>query len=212
VGRRTGTGTAIRREPWGVVPWMTISLGARLAAVALCLAAVPDALPAQSVTPAPLRHAEITFAMKATKVADFVGRVDTVQAQFTGTSLATVTGSVEFRLRDMHTGIGLRDTHMRNAMRADSFPTIHFALTGLDVGTATGDSTAVVFHGALTIHGVTRNVRVPGTVVIRGNEVDIASFFPIDMREYGIAPPSRFLGAVKVDPMAGIGVRLTFGG
>jgi hypothetical protein len=48
-------------------------------------------------------------------------------------------------------------------------------------------------------------------VVIRGGEVEVAATFPIDMREYGIPPPTRFFGAVKVDPIAGIGVRLTFG-
>jgi polyisoprenoid-binding protein YceI len=183
-----------------------------LAAAALLVAAVPVALSAQSVTPGPLRHAEVTFAMKATKVADFVGRVDSVRAHFNGTNLATVTGSVEFRLRDMHTGIGLRDTHMRNAMRADSFPTIHFALSGVEAGVATGDSIDVVFRGDLTIHGVTRGVRLPGTVVIRGGTVAVAASFPIDMREYGIVPPTRFFGAIKVSPLAGIVVRLTFGG
>jgi len=187
-----------------------VTSAARAVAAAFLLA-VPAALPAQAITPGPLRHAEITFAMKATKVSDFVGRVDTVQARFSGTGLQAVTGSVEFRLRDMHTGIGLRDTHMRNAMRADSFPTIHFALAGVEIGASAGDTTGVVFEGSLTIHGVTRAVRLPGSVVLRGNEVDIAASFPLDMREYGIAPPSRFLGAVKVDPIAGIVVRLTFG-
>lgn len=191
---------------------MTTTFRACLVTLGLFAAGAPTALRAQSVTPGTLRHAEITFAMKATKVSDFVGRVDSVRAQFTGTTLATVTGSVDIRLRDMRTGIGLRDTHMRNAMRADSFPVIHFALAGVDVGASSGDSVAVVFRGDLTIHGVTRAVRVPGHVILRGSDVDIVANFPVDMREYGIAPPSRFLGAVKVDPIAGIGVRLVFGG
>jgi polyisoprenoid-binding protein YceI len=191
---------------------MRTTITSALVSVALLIAAAPSVLPAQAVTPGPLRHAEITFAIKATKVADFVGRVDSVRAEFSGTSLATVTGWVEVRLHDMHTGIGLRDTHMRGAMRADSFPTIRFALTSVDVGAASGDSVAVVFRGDLTIHGVTRAVRVPGHVVDRGGVVDIAASFPIDMREYGIVPPTRFFGAIKVDPLVGVGVRLTFGG
>jgi len=209
VGGYADRGAPVRGRLKGVAVEMMTS-AARAVAAALVLA-VPAALPAQAVTPGPLRHAEITFAMKATKVSDFVGRVDTVQARFSGASLATVTGSVEFRLRDMHTGIGLRDTHMRNAMRADSFPVIHFALEGVEIGATSGDTTGVVFVGSLTIHGVTRAVRLPGTVVLPGNEVDITASFPLDMREYGIAPPSRFFGAVKVDPIAGIVVKLTFG-
>jgi len=176
------------------------------------LSAASSSLAAQSVTPGPLRHAVITFAMQATKVADFVGRVDTVRAEFSGTSLAHVTGWVEIRLRDMHTGIGLRDTHMRNAMRADSFPTIRFALTNVDIGETHGDSVSVTFGGNLTIHGVTHAVHLAGTVLAHGGTVEVLASFPVDMREYGITPPTRFFGAVKVLPIAGIGVRLTFGG
>lgn len=191
---------------------MATTIRSFLAGAALLTAGAPSLVQAQALIPGPLRYAEIRFAMTATKVNDFVGRVDTVQAQFSGTSLANVTGTVEIRLRNMHTGIGLRDTHMRNAMRADSFPTIHFTLTGVEVGAASNDSVAVHFKGELTIHGVTRTIRVPGTVVVHGSAVEVATSFPLDMREYGIAPPTRFFGAVKVDPIAGIGVRLAFGG
>lgn len=171
----------------------------------------PVSLWGQAVAPAPLRRAEVTFAMRATKVNDFVGRVDSVQAHFAGTDLSNVTGVVELRVRDMHTGIGLRDTHLRNAMRADSFPTIRFELVGVDPGTVSHDSLPTVFQGQLTIHGVTHTVRVPGTLVLRQGVVEVLASFPLDMREYGIDPPTRFLGAVKVDPVTTIGVRLLFG-
>jgi polyisoprenoid-binding protein YceI len=191
---------------------MPSTLTSAMVGVALLIAAGPSVLAAQAVTPGRLRHAEVTFAIKATKVADFVGRVDSVRAEFSGTSLANVTGSLEIQLGDMRTGVGLRDTHMRRTMRADSFPTIRFALAGVDVGASNGDSVAVVLRGDLTMHGVTRAVRVPGHVIVRGGEVDVAASFPIDMREYGIVPPARFFGAVKVDPIVGIAVRLGFGG
>lgn len=180
-----------------------------LVALALALGAVRAN--GQAVSPAPLRSAEIRFAMRATKVNDFVGRVDSVRAQFTGTDLSNVHGWVEFRVRDMHTGIGLRDTHMRNAMHADSFPTVRFELVGLDPGAARGDTTPTVFQGHLTIHGVTRTVRVPGTVVIRRGGADVEAGFPLDMREYGIEPPTRFFGAIRVDPVTNIRARLSFG-
>jgi polyisoprenoid-binding protein YceI len=183
-----------------------------MASMASLSVAVAGRAVAQSVTPAPLQRAVITFAMKATKVNDFVGRVDTVRAQFSGTALHNVTGWVEFRVRDMRTGIGLRDSHMRNIMRVDSFPTIRFELVGLDLGAEAGDSVSTVFQGSLTIHGVTHTIRVPGAVVVRGGTATATTSFPLDMREYGIPPPSRFFGAVKVDPVAGIRVVLVFGG
>ena len=171
-----------------------------------------SALFAQAVTVAPLSRGEITFAMRATKVNDFVGRVTMLRAEYSGADLGAVHGDLEFRVADMHTGIGLRDTHMRNAMRADSFPTVRFELVGVDPGAARGDSVPVVFQGHLTIHGVTKTVRVPGTVVMRQGGVDVSASIQLDMREYGIVPPTRFLGAIRVDPLTTLTASLSFGG
>ena len=183
----------------------------RLAPVLAALAALPAVGAAQAVFPAPLRHAELTFAMRATRVNDFTGRVDSVQARFAGNDLSSATGTVEFRVRDMHTGIGLRDTHLRNALRADSFPTVRFELVGFVSDVMRGDTAVGVFQGHLTIHGVTGTIRAPGWVLARGATTAVGAQFPVDMRMYGIDPPTRFLGAVKVDPVTTIGVRLTFG-
>ena len=179
--------------------------------VPLCFGALLPATLAQSITPAALRTGEITFAMRATKVNDFTGRVGVARAEFRGTDLANVNGVVEARVAEMRTGIGLRDTHLRNAMRADSFPLVRFELVGLDPGVAHGDTVPTVFQGHLTIHGVTKTIRVNGTVVLRPAGAEVTASFPLDMREYGIEPPSRFLGAVRVDPVTTITVRLAFG-
>ena len=174
--------------------------------IALMLVQCPAGwLAAQAVTPAPLRSADITFAMRATKVNDFVGRVDSgVQARFSGADLSNVTGSIEFRVRDMNTGIGLRNTHMRNAMRADSFPAIRFEVVGFIPGTTQGDTVHGMFQGPLTIHGVTHTIRATGWVLPRGTTTEVRATFPVDMREYGIEPPTRFLGAIRVDPVTSI--------
>lgn len=172
---------------------------------------LPALLHAQAVSPAPLSSGELTFAMRATKVNGFVGHVPVSRAEFHGDQLSRVTGFAEVRLVDMSTGIGLRDRHMRNAMRADSFPIIRFDLTRVEPGTPQGDSIPAVLHGRLTIHGVTHDVRVNSAVIVRGSQTEITGSFPVDMREYGIDPPSRFLGAVKVHPVTTVGVSLRFG-
>jgi polyisoprenoid-binding protein YceI len=166
---------------------------------------------AQAVEAAPLRTGEVSFAMRATKVNDFIGHAPVARAEFHGTDLAHVTGVVEVRVADMHTGIGLRDTHMRHAMNADSFPLVRFELAAVDVGAAHGDTTTVTFQGQLTIHGVTRTIRAPGYVVPRSAGVDVFASFPVDMREYGIEPPTRFFGAIRVAPVTTLGVQLSFG-
>jgi polyisoprenoid-binding protein YceI len=178
---------------------------------ALCLLLAAHDGAAQTVQPAPLRSGEVTFAMTATKVNDFVGHAAVSRAEFHGETLAHVTGFAEVRVDSMHTGIGLRDTHMRHDMKSDSFPVIRFDLTGVQPGTMSGDSVGAVFEGRMTIHGVTRAIRANGHVVIHGGATDVVMGFPIDMRDYGIVPPSRFFGAIKVGPVTNIGVNLTFG-
>ncbi len=176
----------------------------------LIILALAGRLEAQAVTPAPLREGEVTFAMRATKVNDFTGRAPVARAQFAGSRLTNVTGLVEVRVADMQTGIGLRDRHLRNAMHADSFPLIRFELVGLDPSAPRGDTVPTIFQGHLTIHGVTHTVRVPGWVIVTTSGAEVYASFPVDMRQFGIDPPSRFLGAVRVDPVSQVGVRLTF--
>jgi len=182
--------------------------GAAFAALLAAGARMP--LAAQSVTPAPLRDGAVTFAMRATTVNDFTGHVPVARAEFQGTDLVNVTGVVEVRVAEMRTGIGLRDAHLRRAMSADSLPLIRFELVGLDIGTTRGDTVAVTYQGHLTIHGVTRTIRVPGWLIVRQPGAEIHTEFPLDMREYGIDPPTRFLGAVRVDPVVGLTVHLVF--
>lgn len=168
---------------------------------------------AQTVTPLPFTRGEITFAMQATVVNDFVGRVPVSRAEFTGTDLSNVRGVVEVRVQDMRTGIDLRDRHLREVMRIDSLPIIRFELTGVEPGTASGDTLGVLFRGNLTIRGVTRPVRIPGSAVISAGGVYVTASTPIDMREYAITPPVRGFGLVKVrvSPVTQIVARLTFG-
>jgi len=182
--------------------------GAALAAF-LVAGALP--LPAQTIVPAPLRSGTIAFAMRATTVNDFTGHVTVARAEVHGADLAGATGTVEVRVAEMQTGIGLRDRHLRNALHADSFPTIRFDLERLEPGETHGDTIAVTYQGHLSIHGVTRPVRAPGWVILRQPGAEAHAEFPLDMREYGITPPTRFFGAVKVDPSVGLTVQLVFG-
>lgn len=183
---------------------------ARVAALAAA-ASTPRGAIAQAVTPLPLRQGEIEFAVKASLVNDFVGRVSVARAEYTGTTLGSVRGVAEARVADMRTGIGLRDRHLRNSMHAAHFPIIRFDLLGMDPSPPRGDTIPVVFRGYLTVAGVTATINAPGWVVLRPGSVELQATFPVDMREHSVVPPSRFLGAVRVDPITQVTVRMSFG-
>lgn len=146
----------------------------------------------QAVPPAQVVSTEIWFDAKAT-VADFQGR----------TTVAT--GSldwVEVRWRDIDTKNATRNRHMLKTVDAERFPVIRFDLSDVRAGV---DSVA----GTLALHGVTRQVVWPVTVQYGADTVTVAADFPVDMRDYGIKPPVRFVIA-RMGAVVTVHVRLVF--
>jgi polyisoprenoid-binding protein YceI len=149
---------------------------------------------AQAVPSAPLLHAEIWFDAKAS-VADFQGR----------TTVATGTLDwVEVRWQDIDTKNGTRNRHMLKTVDAEHFPVIRF-----DLGGTTGDTGQVRLKGTLTLHGVSHPVEWPALVHAWSDSVAVAGDFPVDMRDYGIKPPVKFVIA-RMGPVVQVHVRLVF--
>jgi polyisoprenoid-binding protein YceI len=148
----------------------------------------------QAVPSAPLPHAEIWFDAKAS-VADFQGRA----------TVATGTRDwVEVRWQDIDTKNGTRNRHMLKTVDAERFPTIRFDLAG-----TTGDTGQVRLKGTLTLHGVSQPVEWPAVVHRGPDSVTVAADFPVDMRDYGIKPPVKFVIA-RMGPVVQVHVRLVF--
>jgi polyisoprenoid-binding protein YceI len=183
----------------------------RTLAVLGLLAAWAGRAGAQTVPALPFTGGAAAFRVRATVVKDFTGTVAAARAQYTGTDLPSVQGFVEFQVAEMRTGVGLRDRHTRTAMAADSFPLIRFDLAGVEPARQSGDTVPAVFRGRLTIRGVTREVRAPGAIVLGHGGLEVTATFSIDMRDYGITPPVRMLGALRVAPDIEVKVHLVFG-
>lgn len=152
----------------------------------------------QAVAPpsAPLTHAEIWFDAKAS-VADFQGRASTA----TGT-----VAWVEVRWQDIDTNNGTRNRHMLKTVDAEHFPVIRFDLT--ETSTDTGQ---VHLTGTLAMHGVAKSVVWPALVRIDHDSVFLSADFPVDMRDYGIKPPVKFIIA-RMGAVVEVHVRLVFAG
>lgn len=198
----------------------------------LVAAAAPAA--AQAVPSLPFASGSIYFHVGVLRAPSFTGHVVVDSAAYTGDSLAAVRGAVVVRVAGMHTGIGLRDGHLRDVMDARRYPVIRFALDSVVPGlagpdsaspagpgagrpaaaraTAGSDSLAVTFYGALTIRGVTRPVAALGSAALDSGLVDVAATFRLDMRDYGVKPPTALFGLIKVRPVVELGVALRFGG
>jgi polyisoprenoid-binding protein YceI len=141
-----------------------------------------------------LVSAQIWFDAKAS-VADFQGR----------TTVATGTlGGVEVRWQDIDTKNGTRNRHMLKTVDAEHYPIIRFDLAG-----TTADSGGMRLKGTLTMHGVSHPVEWPATIRTGSDSVTVAADFPVDMRDYGIKPPVKFVIA-RMGAVVQVHVRLVF--
>lgn len=101
-------------------------------------------------------------------------------------------------VRSLDCGIGLQNTHLFETLGATSNPTISFALAGYSVEPSEAGRN-VRMNGTLRIAGVERKAVLRGTVfrnaagqlILRGDHA-------INVRDFGIAPPRRFLGILRV--------------
>lgn len=184
---------------------------ARVAGTVAALLTAAALARAQAVAPFPLRSGEATFHVRATIVSDFTGHAAVSRAEYTGADLAHVRGFAEVRVADMRTGSATRDRHLRAAMEAERFPLMRFDLSRMEAVTPRGDTLDVTLVGRLTIHGTERELRVTGAVRLGRDSIVVRAGFPIDMRDYGVKPPVRMLGALRVAPDVGVGIHLVFG-
>jgi polyisoprenoid-binding protein YceI len=73
-------------------------------------------------------------------------------------------------------------------MESDKFPKATFqgAIQGYDKQLSSGSATA---KGKMTIHGVTKEVQIPGTLIRQGNKLQMTSKFMVRLADYNIAIP-----------------------
>jgi polyisoprenoid-binding protein YceI len=182
-------------------------------ALALALAARPPALAAQldgAIPAMRLVSGTLSFDGHAT-VGDFTGTTTTLTGEMTGgESLAAVRGWVESPVKTLDTGNGKRDRDLNKSMESSKHPTMRFDLTGVTVDVARADTAGVQLHGKLTLHGVTRDVTLPGRVWQDDTALRVRSDFPLDLGDYEIGGLSKMLGVLRMSEGIEVHLDLTF--
>ena len=182
-----------------------------LAAFAASLTSLQAQAP---VADAALHTGTLSFLGRAT-VGDFVGTTGTVTgAIIGGANMLTTRGWVEAPVATLVTGNGRRDRDLRATMEVDKYPNIRFALSGAShvpsTSSGTPESGTLLLHGELSIHGVTRRVELPATVVRAADTTHVTSVFPLDLHDYGIDGLSRMLGLLRMERQIEVRVALRF--
>jgi polyisoprenoid-binding protein YceI len=164
--------------------------------------------------PAPnavLQSGTLSFTGHST-VGDFVGTTTAVSGGVTGNAeLANARGWVEAPITTLSTGNGLRDHDLRATMDVASYPTMRFELAGVTVGSPPASDTVTgALRGALTIHGVTRDVAILATLIAAGDTIDVSGAFPVDLADYKVGGLTRLFGTLRVQRKIDVRFRVRF--
>lgn len=165
--------------------------------------------------PAPnavLRSGTLSFTGHST-VGDFVGTTTVVSGGVTGNAeLANAHGWVEAPITTLSTGNRLRDRDLRATMDVANYPTMRFELAGVTVESpaAPSDTVTGALRGVLTIHGVTRDVAIPATLIAAGDTIDVSGAFPVDLADYKVGGLTRLFGTLRVQHKIDVRFRVRF--
>jgi polyisoprenoid-binding protein YceI len=163
-----------------------------------------------AIPPMRLTSGTLSFDGHAT-VGDFTGTTTTVTGEMTGgEDLAAVRGWVESPVKTLETGDGKRDKDLNKSMESNEHPAMRFELAGVRPERAPADTATVHLRGKLTLHGVSRDVTLPGRVWKEGEALRLRSDFPLDLGDYEVGGLSKMLGMLRMQEGIEVHVDLTF--
>jgi polyisoprenoid-binding protein YceI len=111
---------------------------------------------------------------------------------------AVRSAALQVPVRSIDCGIGMQNRHLFETLSASTNPAIFFVLGSYSVERS-GKDPRVRILGTLRIAGVERNVVLYGTVFRDGvGEWILRGERPINVRDFGVKPPRRFLGLLRV--------------
>jgi len=107
----------------------------------------------------------------------------------------------------------LMQTHFNeNYMESDKYPKSEFKgkiVNISDVNFAKDGTYNVTVAGTLTIHGVAKEVSVPGTITVKGKEADAKAKFSVVLEDYGIKIPGVVADKLAREAVISIDALLT---
>lgn len=160
-------------------------------ALAVVMAMVPQFVTAQTFS---LSGGHVEFDSRV-PLHSFTGKSD----ELTG-RIDLEDGTIDFYidLSTLKTGIGKRDKDMRRTLNVKEIPFAEFfgSIDGV-FNTQSSKLQTVTVSGKFSIHGITKDVTVNGTMQMDGGDLLIEAAWRLSLKDYDIRPP-RFL-MFKVD-------------
>ena len=157
----------------------------------------PVAVGAQSATWR-ITSGELVVLCPLTVGGSFEARTGSVSGQLAADSAqaSRLTGEIAVDLKTLDTGIGLRNTHMRENYlevgKGEGFEraVLSEIVVKGDAATVTG---ATTFTATLLVHGTRKPVSGQARIARTGADVRVEASFPVSLPDFGIPEP-RYLG------------------
>jgi polyisoprenoid-binding protein YceI len=106
-------------------------------------------------------------------------------------SSGQISGEVVVDAKSGETGNGMRDRKMhKEILESDTYPEISFRPTRVEGAVAGSAKSSVKVHGTFRIHGVDREIEVPGQVEIFPDHWDADMHFTLPYQKWGMKNPS----------------------
>jgi polyisoprenoid-binding protein YceI len=156
----------------------------------LSVALVADAKLARTGTPSVLFRASGPAGMK------IQGTTSDLDVDDQGAKIV-----IKVPLKNLTTGIALRDDHMRNKyLQVGTYPNAELTVDRSTLRLPTGDgNTSGDASGTMAIHGKTKNVTFHYTVAKSAGTLHVGGTTKLDIKDYGIDVPSYLGVTVKPD-------------
>lgn len=122
-----------------------------------------------------------------------VGRTTGVKGGFSIAGNKSSTATITADMTALKSQESLRDGQLRNqGIQYGQFPTATFALAATEIpaSLAAGTTTAITLKGALTLHGVTKQIEMPAEVTFKDGVIVVVGQVPIKFADYNISKPS----------------------
>ena len=157
-----------------------------------------------------VKSVELWFDAKASLGA-FRGITKVATGQMSGgPGLANVRGFVEMQATSLSTDNGMRDKDMRKTLEVEKFPVIRYDLDSVGVRSDTPDSARIDLIGRMTIHGVTKPLRIQSHMYRQGTDIRVAGATDLFLPAYGVTKLKRMLGMLSMEETIRMGFDVTF--
>ena len=125
-----------------------------------------------------------------------VGRTPAVSGSLTIAGTKVTATTIQADLTGLQSDDNRRDGQLSHqGLETSTFPTATFTLTSpIDLGSVPADGTeiTVTATGTLTLHGQTKDVKIPLKAKLSGNTIVVTGSLEIAFADYGITKPNSF--------------------